>query len=229
MPAVASVRRLHVHRDAQTASAPLPHHPGAERGARLASTSPAALGEAAAKHLSTTLAPLDFPPALAQRLLTHLSHRDAVIGHNARFAFLGRRAMEAYLLLFLQGLPAAADHDHARIAARVLHTHLLGEHVAPQWGLRDAMRYVVPHGVVSGLDDHATGVHKITGTGVEGVVGGVSHQFGGSVAHRLFHTRVLPRLLLPGSPFGLPDVLHTEALKVAERYGGVDGPLLRSP
>jgi hypothetical protein len=47
------------------------------------------------------------------------------------------------------------------------------------------------------------------------------------VAHRLFHTHVLPRLLLPGSPLGLPDVLHADALKAAERYGGLNGPLVR--
>ena len=51
---------------------------------------------------------------------------------------------------------------------------------------------------------------------------------GGSVAHRLFHTRLLPHILLPGSPFGLPDVLHTDALSAAERFGGAEGPLVRS-
>src|SRR5712691_10173583 len=50
---------------------------------------------------------------------------------------------------------------------------------------------------------------------------------GGRVTHRLFHTRVLPHLLLPGSPFGLPDVLHADALKAAEYYGGLNGPLVR--
>ena len=50
---------------------------------------------------------------------------------------------------------------------------------------------------------------------------------GGRVAHRLFHTRMLPHLLLPGSPFGLPDVLHGDALRAAEYYGGLNGPLVR--
>ena len=39
---------------------------------------------------------------------------------------------------------------------------------------------------------------------------------------------MLPHLLQPGSPFGLPDVLHGDALKAAERYGGFNGTLVRS-
>jgi len=50
---------------------------------------------------------------------------------------------------------------------------------------------------------------------------------GGRFDHRLFHTRVLPHLLLPGSPFGLPDVLLAGALRAAEYRGGLNGPLVR--
>jgi len=39
---------------------------------------------------------------------------------------------------------------------------------------------------------------------------------------------MLPHLLQPGSPFGLPDVLHGDALKAAEHYGGLNGVLVRS-
>jgi hypothetical protein len=90
------------------------------------------------------------------------------------------------------------------------------------------MRWVPPRAGDLSLDGRLAGVHKVAGTTVEAVVGGVLHQFGGSVAHRLFHTRVLPHLLLPGSPFGLPDVLHADALSAAKRFGGLEGPLLRS-
>jgi hypothetical protein len=150
------------------------------------------------------------------------------------------------MLLFLQGLPAAAEHDHSRIAARVLNTHSLGEHVAPHWRLQDVMRWNPPRAGDPGLDGKAAGLHKVAGTMVEAVVGGVLHQFvsriycsltlllfeltdcqGGRIAHRLFHTRVLPHLLLPGSPFGLPDILHADALKAAEHYGGLKGSLVR--
>ena len=89
----------------------------------------------------------------------------------------GRRTLEAYLLLFLQGLPAAAEHDHARIVARALNTHALGQHVAPRWKLQEVMRWVPPRAGDLALDGRLAGVHKVAGTTVEAVVGGVLHQF----------------------------------------------------
>jgi hypothetical protein len=47
---------------------------------------------------------------------------------------------------------------------------------------------------------------------------------GGRVAHRLFRICMLLHLQLLALPFGLPDVLHADALKVAECYGGLKGP-----
>ena len=55
----------------------------------------------------------------------------------------------------------------------------------------------------------------------------LTHTQGGRFDHRLFHTCVLPHLLPPGSPFGLLDVLHADALKAAEYRGGLNGPLVR--
>jgi len=89
----------------------------------------------------------------------------------------GRRTLEAYLLLFLQGLTAAAEHDHSRIAARVLNTHTLGEHVAPHWRLQEVMRWVPPRAGDPVFDGRAAGIHKVAGTAVEAVVGGALHQF----------------------------------------------------
>jgi hypothetical protein len=95
----------------------------------------------------------------------------------------------------------------------------------------------------TGLDGKTAGLPKVAVTVTDAVVGGVVHQFvsciscslpaellmleltdyqGGRIAHRFFYIRVLPYLLLPGSPFGLPDVLHAGALKVAEHYGGLN-------
>jgi hypothetical protein len=48
------------------------------------------------------------------------------------------------------------------------------------------------------------------------------------MAHRVFHTRVLPRVLLPNSSEGLPDALHAEAMEACERMGGIDGSLVAS-
>lgn len=52
-------------------------------------THPAEAGARLAEHLNETFKPLEFPPELAARMLTHVSHRDAVNGHNGRLAFLG--------------------------------------------------------------------------------------------------------------------------------------------
>ncbi|THH15294.1 hypothetical protein EW146_g5159 [Bondarzewia mesenterica] len=41
-----------------------------------------------ADYLNTLFAPLVFPPELAQRTLTHMSHKEAVKGHNARLSFM---------------------------------------------------------------------------------------------------------------------------------------------
>ena len=107
------------------------------------------------------------------------------------FGIAGRRTLEAYMLLFLQALPAAAEHDHSRMAHRVLNTHSLGEYVAPHWRLQDVMRWVPPRAAELGLDGKASGLHKIAGTMVEAVVGGVFHQF---VSHILLPTPIMLEL-----------------------------------
>lgn len=49
---------------------------------------------------------------------------------------------------------------------------------------------------------------------------------GGNLAHRVFHTRVLPHILLPGTPAGLNDAFHEHALELCERMGGLEGALV---
>jgi hypothetical protein len=214
--ALVSTRRLHVH--AQAAPSAFPHPP--DGGRRLTPPSSPDISEPLSQHLDRTFAPLKFPPALAQRILTHISHRDSVIGHNSRFSFLGalmpppissflpascsqllpvvgRRTLEAYMLLFLHDLPVAAEHDHSRIAAHVLMTHALGEHVAPHWRLQDVMRWVPPRAGVPGLDGRAAGLHKVAGTTVEALVGGILHQF---VRRRFFFPFIII-ILSPSSTF----------------------------
>jgi Ribonuclease-III-like len=195
---VSTTRRLHVHAE----TAPFTFHHVPEGGRRLTTpTSSPDTFSSLSQHLNQTFPPLKFSPELAQRILTHISHRDSLIGHNSRFSFLGiaififflplcpllssnlslsitgRRTLEAYLLLFLQGLPVAAEHDHARIADRVLNTHSLGEHVAPHWRLLDVMRWVSPLAGQPGLDGREAGQYKVAGTTVEAIVGGILHQF----------------------------------------------------
>lgn len=40
-------------------------------------------------HLNRVFAPLQFPPELAARILTHVSHKHSVLSSNARLSFIG--------------------------------------------------------------------------------------------------------------------------------------------
>lgn len=197
------------------------------------------------QHLNSLFPPLKFPPELAARILTHTSHPDAIYRHNARLSFIGRRILQTYLHLFLHSSPALhPTHDYSQISQRALNTYVLGEHVAPLWSFGKVMKWTPvagpllstptarqegPVAVLSRLGPEASrsvGLYKVQGTAVEALVGGVFHQFGGSVAHRLFHTRVLPNILVPGRPEGLPDVFHEHVMEVCDSMGGLKGDLL---
>ncbi|KAH9944914.1 ribonuclease-III-like-domain-containing protein [Amylocystis lapponica] len=206
---------------------------------------PGSSPEEMAQHLNSQFPPLKFPPELAARVLTHASHPDAVLRHNARMSFIGRRVLQSYLLLFMHASPALQDaHDLDLLCERALNTYVLGEHVAPRWALGSVLNWTPVHtGPLAkslargeraadvlarmGSDGlHSVGLYKIHGTAVEAVVGAVFHQYGGAVAHRFFHTRVLPHVLLPGTPHGLHDAFHEHALEICERLGGADGALV---
>ncbi|KAL4068523.1 hypothetical protein V8B97DRAFT_1873065 [Scleroderma yunnanense] len=188
-------------------------------------------------HLNTVLAPLRFPPELERRILTHSSHKDAIHGHNGRLSFVGRRVLESYYLLFIHG--AAKSHDYDALVSRALNTSVLGEHVAPQWSLGRVLRWAPPisrdtiqgHHPDSDLTDalaanpgivRSVGLYKVMGEAVQAVVGGVYHQFGGVAAHRLFHTRILPHILLPNERGGIPMEFHARAMSICEQMGGVE-------
>ncbi|KAI0772996.1 hypothetical protein BD413DRAFT_712102 [Trametes elegans] len=199
-----------------------------------------------ARHLDDVFPPLKFPPELASRILTHASHPDAMRRHNGRLSFVGRRVLQSYLLMFIHSSPAyRPEHDYDLILERTLNTYVLGEHVAPKWEIGKVLKWRpmnvgnlskplgpgvdVPNPFLNLEGERARGVgmYKVHGTTVEAIVGGIFHQFGGSVAHRLFHTRVLPNLLLEGSHEGLHTAYHAHALEVCEKMGGPEGPLLR--
>ncbi|KAG2349787.1 hypothetical protein BDR05DRAFT_923543 [Suillus weaverae] len=213
-----------------------------------------------AAHLNNVFPSLHFPPELAQRILTHGSHKAAVHGHNGRLSFVGktlairRRVLESYYLLFLHSVARNQNqHDYEYLSSRALNTYLLGEHVAPRWSLGRILRWtptvsqdvLLAHKNVkkssakqpadAELENALTtnpgivrsvGLYKVMGDAVQSVMGGVYHQFGGSVAHRLFHTRILPHILLPDQAEGVPVEFHHQALAICERMGGVDGKLL---
>ncbi|KAJ6486766.1 ribonuclease-III-like-domain-containing protein [Mycena sanguinolenta] len=186
-----------------------------------------------AEHLDGIFTPLKFPPELSARVLTHASHPAAFHGHNAQFSFIGRRVLESYLLLLLASSPhLKPSHDLQEIASRVLNTYFLGEHIGSKWGLGRVMRWT-PIIAASMLNESRAdkakllkdvGLYKVQGDAVGAVMGAIFQQFGASVAHRVFHTRVLPRLLLPHG--GLPTCFHQDAQEACERLGGVEGDLV---
>ncbi|KAG8216581.1 hypothetical protein J3R82DRAFT_6765 [Butyriboletus roseoflavus] len=200
-----------------------------------------------AAHLNSVFPSLEFPPELARRVLTHGSHKAAIHGHNGRLGFIGRRVLESYYLLFIhEAARGRANDDYDRLISRSLNTYFLGEHVAPRWSLGRVLLWVptVPKETLrtartqnpdSELDEALTaspgiaksvGLYKVMGEAVQAIVGGVYHQFGGSAAHRLFHTRILPHLLLPGRSSGVPEEFHATALRLCERMGGPECELL---
>ncbi|KAF8699037.1 hypothetical protein AX14_001006 [Amanita brunnescens Koide BX004] len=187
------------------------------------------------EHLNGLFPPLKFPPELARRILTHGSHPSSVDGHNARFDFIGRRVIESYLLLFLNSSSALRSaHDLDAILNRTVNSYILGEHVGSSWGLGRALRWTpsIPASQMLSVNDgnrkllKGVGFYKVQGDTVAAVIGGIYHQFGASVAQRVFHTRLLPKLLLEGSSEGLPDVFHADVLTICERMGGPDTQLL---
>lgn len=162
-----------------------------------------------------------------------------MLTNNARLSFIGRRVLKSYLLLFVHSSSAVKPHhDYDHIVERALNTYVLGEFVGPRWELGKVMKWTPatrdealaqdPMGALqlSKEASRSIGLYKVQGTAVEAVVGGVFHQFGGHVAHRLFHTRLLPHILLPGTPEGLPDHFHPDALKICEKMGGPQADLL---
>ncbi|KAF8189302.1 ribonuclease-III-like-domain-containing protein [Pholiota molesta] len=183
---------------------------------------------AAEEYMNRLFSPLRFPLELAQRVLTHGSHRLARKGHNAGLSFIGRRVLSAYLLLFLQASPNLMSTDDIEgIALSALHTNLLGEHVAHEWGVGRVLVWQPSIASGQSITDmevlRSAGLYKVQGETIQAIVGAVYNQYGASVAHRLFHTRLLPCLLVKG---GLPKQFHEEVETICERMGGREGPLL---
>lgn len=172
---------------------------------------------------------------------------------------VGRRVIESYLLLFLNSSSALkGTHDLDAILNRTVNSYILGEHVGSSWGLGRALRWTpaVPASQVSSITHDSrkllrgVGFYKVQGDTVAAVIGGIYHQFvslrysftlkyrardcwtlkqGATVAQRVFHTRMLPKLFLERSSEGLPDVFHADALAICQRMGGPDAQLLPRP
>ena len=94
---------------------------------------------------------------------------------------LGRRILESYFLMFLHSCPNVnSGADYANITSNALNTYTLGEHVGREWGIGKVLKWksmVDPQMVAKGTDNGYVGLHKVLGTTVEAIVGGVYHQF----------------------------------------------------
>ncbi|GFZ50074.1 hypothetical protein JCM24511_07827 [Saitozyma sp. JCM 24511] len=164
-----------------------------------------------------------FPPDLALQLLTHKSYRYAhairqssprfssSVGgspeleleascapHNARFSFLGRRALASYLALFvhstmsssreLQALDFLRGHALEDKLAAMRHLNNLGREVGERWGVGEVMRWDRNQTSLS------TGDLRLKGLTVESILGGVFSLHGSPAAQRTFHLHILPAL-----------------------------------
>jgi hypothetical protein len=130
-----------------------------------------------ALFLDRLFPPLKFNLNLSQRVLTHASHKSATTGHNARLSFIGRRVAQAYLHLFLDNSIHIHNHDSSAVAARTLHPHVLGEHVASVWNIQHALRWTPAQPPSNPILIHSVGLYKVHGEAVQAVLGAVFYQF----------------------------------------------------
>ena len=106
---------------------------------------------------------------------------------------LGRRVLHSYTVLFLQSAalqfsrasPSTVDptlpFDFDLLAYRATFTQILGEYVGNQWKLADVMQWRPPVSktrMLGNIDSaKSPGLYKVQGTTVEGIMGGIYHQF----------------------------------------------------
>ncbi|PIL28896.1 hypothetical protein GSI_08942 [Ganoderma sinense ZZ0214-1] len=158
------------------------------------------------QHLNNIFSPLQFPPELASRILTHASHPDATRRHNARLSFVGRRVLQSYLLMFIHSSPALRpDHDFEKFISHALNTYTLGELVAPKWELGKVTKWKPMN------------------------VGSLSRPLGpdDDIPSPFADVKADNARSIEGSMQGLHAGFHEHALEVCEKMGGRTGPLLR--
>lgn len=83
--------------------------------------------------------------------------------------------------MFLHSCPNVnPGANYEKIASNALNTYTLGEYVGREWGIGRVLKWksmVDPQVAAKGADNAHVGLHKVLGTTVEAIVGGVYHQF----------------------------------------------------
>jgi len=83
--------------------------------------------------------------------------------------------------MFLHSCPNVnSGANYANITSNALNTYTLGEQVGREWGIGKVLRWksmVDPQTGVRGVGSGQVGLHKVLGTTVEAIIGGVYHQF----------------------------------------------------
>jgi dsRNA-specific ribonuclease len=83
--------------------------------------------------------------------------------------------------MFLHSCPNVnSGADYEKITSNALNTYTLGEYVGREWGIAKVLKWrsmADPQTVAKGVDNSHLGLHKVLGTTVEAIVGGVYHQF----------------------------------------------------
>ncbi|KAH9477672.1 hypothetical protein JR316_0009898 [Psilocybe cubensis] len=173
-----------------------------------------------AEYMNRIFSPLQFPPELAQRVLTHNSHALARRGHNAGLSFIGRRVLSTYLLFFLESSSnLTPSHNTEEIISTTLHTNLLGEHVGHAWGVGKVLIWqpAAPLHDLSPLNATAlrgAGLYKVQGEAVQAMIGAIYQQHGAAAALNVFHSHLLPLLRVKG---GLPAAFHQDVRMVSRK------------
>ncbi|KAL9931569.1 hypothetical protein V8E36_009566 [Tilletia maclaganii] len=164
------------------------------------------------------------------RNLNHSSQSSADVlsagAHNRRLAFLGRRALTAFLALFLHGLSAGlATGSNAEVKRAadellrspdaldvILHTGRMGDRPGRALRLDEVMRWT-PAATDSGSTAHERGLFTIRGRALEAFIGAIYHQHGANLASQIFHVHVLPNIdaFPPSTPRALWDAIRARA------------------
>jgi len=150
--------------------------------------------------------------------------------------------MSSYFMMFLFASKKLKPSDDIEdITAQSLNTHLMGEYAGNEWGVGRELLWA-PSTSSPHPSEVLPGLYKVQGETVQAMIGAIYHQHvrktlylveflsnfifstqGGAVAQRVFHTRLLPLLLVPG---GIPQQFHGPVRAFRDRMGGPTGPLL---